>query len=67
MPDVPLITLADYLAQVEPTIAHRTLCFLLSDDGILLGRRKRGWGTGKYAGIGGRIERARETTLGAIS
>ena len=63
----PLITLADYLVQVEPPIAYRTLCFLLSDDGILLGRRKRGWGPGKYAGSGGRVEREREKTLGAIS
>lgn len=38
---------------------NRTLCFLLRGtppDEVLLGLKKRGFGTGKYAGFGGGVE-----------
>jgi len=35
---------------------HATLCFLIADDKILLGMKKRGFGEGKYNGIGGKVE-----------
>ena len=45
------------------TVMHRlntTLLFLIKDDQILLALKKRGFGSGKYNGIGGKIE-AKET------
>ena len=33
-----------------------TLCLLRKDDKILLAMKKRGFGTGKYNGVGGKIE-----------
>jgi 8-oxo-dGTP diphosphatase len=40
-------------------MSDATLCFLLRGDpinAVLLGHKKRGFGVGKWAGIGGRIE-----------
>ncbi|MEM4679991.1 MAG: 8-oxo-dGTP diphosphatase [Thermofilaceae archaeon] len=36
--------------------AHAVLCFLLRDGKVLLIRKKKGFGAGKLAGVGGRIE-----------
>ncbi|RLF04257.1 MAG: NUDIX hydrolase, partial [Thermoprotei archaeon] len=33
---------------------YATLCFLLRGDEVLLIRKKRGFGAGKYNGVGGR-------------
>lgn len=33
-----------------------TLCLLKRNDEILLAMKKRGFGTGKYNGVGGKIE-----------
>ena len=33
-----------------------TLLFLLKENQILLGMKKRGFGAGKYNGIGGKLE-----------
>jgi 8-oxo-dGTP diphosphatase/2-hydroxy-dATP diphosphatase len=33
-----------------------TLCFVLQDDKILLGMKKRGFGAGRWNGFGGKIE-----------
>ena len=51
-----LISLDDYLAKVGEEITIRTLCFLFRDGEILLGRRNRGMGMGKFVGVGGRVE-----------
>ena len=34
-----------------------TLCLLKKDNSILLAMKKRGFGSGKYNGIGGKIEK----------
>ncbi len=34
-----------------------TLCFILRDREVLLIRKKRGFGAGKYNGVGGKVER----------
>lgn len=39
---------------------HATLLFLFQDDQILLAMKKRGFGVGRYNGVGGKIE-ANET------
>src|SRR6266487_2966131 len=43
----------------EITMRNMTVCFLLratSPHEVLLGYKKRGFGAGKFAGIGGRVE-----------
>lgn len=35
---------------------YATLCFLMRDGEVLLIRKRRGFGAGKYNGVGGRIE-----------
>ncbi len=42
-------------AETHPDI-RRTLLFLLKDDQILLAMKKRGFGAGKWNGVGGKIE-----------
>lgn len=34
-----------------------TVCYLIRDEEVLLGWKKRGFGEGKYTGIGGKLER----------
>lgn len=38
------------------TDIHRTLLFLLKDDQILLAMKKRGFGSDRYNGVGGKLE-----------
>jgi 8-oxo-dGTP diphosphatase len=47
---------------------HMTVCFLLKktpEREVLLGNKKAGFGAGKYAGIGGKVE-ADETVEMAV-
>lgn len=46
----------EYKAMLHKPLRQRTLCFLIEDDQVLLGMKKRGFGQGKYAGIGGKPE-----------
>jgi len=39
---------------------HATLLFLIQDDQILLALKKRGFGVGRYNGVGGKIEEDEE-------
>jgi 8-oxo-dGTP pyrophosphatase MutT (NUDIX family) len=41
--------------ETHPDI-RRTLLFLITEDKILLAMKKRGFGTGKWNGVGGKIE-----------
>jgi len=41
-----------------------TLCFLVNGDQVLLGKKKRGFGVGRYNGYGGKVQ-AGETVLAA--
>lgn len=43
------------VAETHPDI-RRTLLFLIKDDRILLALKKRGFGEGKWNGVGGKIE-----------
>ncbi len=46
-----------------------TLCFLIRrgrNDSVLLGRKKRGFGLGKYNGFGGKIEPGEEAPQAAV-
>jgi 8-oxo-dGTP pyrophosphatase MutT (NUDIX family) len=43
-----------------------TLCYLIQDDKVLLGKKKRGFGVGKWNGIGGKVKRDEDITDSAI-
>lgn len=43
------------VAETHPDI-RRTLLFLIKDDQILLAMKKRGFGAGRWNGVGGKIE-----------
>ena len=45
---------------------YATLCFLLRNGEVLLIRKKRGFGKGKYNGVGGRIEKGETPEEAAI-
>lgn len=54
-------------AHQRTTMKDRTLCFLVRGtpaEEVLLGFKKNGFGAGKYAGIGGKVE-ANETVVSA--
>ena len=46
----------DYKKALKFPLKDRTLCFLIDNNRILLGMKKRGFGQGKYVGIGGKVE-----------
>ena len=39
-----------------------TLCLLKKENAILLAMKKRGFGAGKYNGVGGKIEKVKSST-----
>ena len=43
-----------------------TLCPLIKDDQILLAMKKRGFGVGKWNGVGGKVEKGEEIIDAAI-
>jgi 8-oxo-dGTP pyrophosphatase MutT (NUDIX family) len=43
-----------------------TLCFLLKDDQILLAMKKRGFGEGKWNGVGGKVEEGESVEHAAL-
>jgi len=50
------ITLTDYKNNLPEPLKPRTLCFLMKDNKILLGKKKKGFGQGNFLGIGGKVE-----------
>lgn len=43
-----------------------TLCFLLKDDEVLLAMKKRGFGVGKWNGVGGKVAEGEDVVTAAI-
>lgn len=43
-----------------------TLCFLLAEDRVLLGMKKRGLGVGKWNGFGGKVELGEDVVQTAV-
>ncbi|KRT81354.1 hypothetical protein AMK59_5934 [Oryctes borbonicus] len=48
------------------SIVEFTLIFVRSDEGVLLGFKKRGFGVGKWNGFGGKIEKGETILQGAM-
>ncbi len=45
------------LSKTENIVKEMTVGFLLRGDEVLLGYKKRGYGVGKYSGVGGKLEK----------
>ena len=58
------VRLDQYHARVKGRLSVRTLCFPLRPGQVLLGRKKRGFGAGRFLGFGGKVE-AGETVAAA--
>jgi 8-oxo-dGTP pyrophosphatase MutT (NUDIX family) len=43
-----------------------TLCFLIKDDKVLLAMKKRGFGAGKFNGVGGKLEPGESVLAAAV-
>ena len=43
-----------------------TLCFLLKDDKVLLAMKKRGFGAGKWNGVGGKVQEGEDVAAAAV-
>lgn len=43
-----------------------TLCFLLKDDQVLLAMKKRGFGAGKWNGVGGKVKEGEDVAAAAV-
>lgn len=50
------MSLDTYKKNLRYPLRPRTVTFLIRDDNVLLGLKKRGFGKGNYLGIGGKVE-----------
>lgn len=50
------ISLTEYKEKLPEPLRRRTLCFLVKDEKVLLGRKRKGFGQGNWLGIGGKVE-----------
>jgi 8-oxo-dGTP pyrophosphatase MutT (NUDIX family) len=53
---MPAITLAQYLPSAPSELRQATLVLLVRDGEILLAMKKRGFGAGRWNGVGGKVE-----------
>lgn len=56
------MTLAAYKATIRNSLKPGTVTFLLREQEVLLGLKKRGFGAGYYTGIGGKVEEKDRTS-----
>lgn len=50
------MNLQQYKQTIEKPLGHSTLCLLVKEDQVLLAMKKRGFGEGKWNGVGGKKE-----------
>lgn len=50
------MSIEEYKKIMTKEVKPRTVCFLVKDDSVLLGMKKRGFGKGNFLGIGGKVE-----------
>ncbi len=61
------MTIEQYKQSLTSSLKQRTLCLLIKDGKILLAKKKRGFGEGKWlAGAGGKVEES-ETLENAVT
>ncbi|KKP70294.1 hypothetical protein A2X44_01125 [candidate division CPR3 bacterium GWF2_35_18] len=60
------MVLENYLKTLDYPLSQRTLCYLLQQDRVLLGRKKKGFGFNYYLGFGGKVEKGESILDAAI-
>ncbi len=50
------MTIDEYKQTLHNPLRPRAICFLLREGEVLLGKKKEGFGEGKWVGIGGKVE-----------
>lgn len=58
--------LEDYKQTLTTKLSQRTVCFLVKENEVLLGLKKRGFGQGKWTGIGGKLEEGETVEQAAL-
>lgn len=48
--------LENYLKSLKRPLSPRTITFLIKNNNVLLGFKKKGFGKGNWLGIGGKVE-----------
>lgn len=56
----------EYKERELPVLRQATLCFLIKDDEILLAMKKRGFGVGRWNGMGGKAKNGEKIETAAI-
>jgi 8-oxo-dGTP diphosphatase len=60
------MSIDDHLKSLTAPLRKRTVCFLIDNERLLLGMKKRGFGKGNYLGIGGKVEQGETVIQAAI-
>ena len=50
------MNVSEYKNLIKPTLRLTTLCFLVKGDRVLLAMKKKGFGAGRWNGVGGKVE-----------
>jgi 8-oxo-dGTP pyrophosphatase MutT (NUDIX family) len=58
--------LASFKLKVQQPLRQATLLFLIKDNEILLAMKKRGFGQGKYNGVGGKVDSGESLEVAAV-
>ena len=51
------LSIKEYKKSLKQSPSVRTLCFLIQEDKVLLGMKKKGFGKGKWLGVGGKVNK----------
>lgn len=60
------MNLSDYKTTLKYPLLPRTITFLIKNNNVLLGYKKKGFGKGNYLGIGGKVEKDEKIKDAAI-
>jgi len=58
--------LSKYKKTLKDPLRQATLCFLLEKDKILLAMKKKGFGQGRYNGVGGKLKTGEKVEVAAL-
>jgi 8-oxo-dGTP pyrophosphatase MutT (NUDIX family) len=60
------LKVTDYKGMMPANLRQATLCFLVKGEMILLAMKKKGFGAGKWNGVGGKVEAGERVEAAAI-
>jgi 8-oxo-dGTP pyrophosphatase MutT (NUDIX family) len=60
------VKVSEYKSLIKPSLRQATLCFLVKGDKILLAMKKRGFGAGRWNGVGGKVEPGESVEAAAV-